>query len=119
MQHLFQVVLWRLLQKFLNLANKAYFPYRDWHDKFLLGVVATGAMLGFGAALLMPYITINIQIILHSALLAMCAGAIAYLSTSMRIYLAYMITTMTPVTVWLFLQQNSDTYVPDGLASNA
>lgn len=102
---------WRLLQNFLRLPNKAYFHYQHWHNRFYIGVVATGAMLGFGAALLMPYITTNVQIILHSALLAMCAGAIAYLSTSLRVYIAYMVTTMAPVTLWLFLQQNSDTYV--------
>ena len=102
---------WQVLQKFLALPDKAYFHYQRWHNRFYLGVVATGAMLGFGAALLMPFITTNVQIILHSALLAMCAGAIAYLSTSLRIYIAYMVTTMMPVTIWLFLQQNSDTYV--------
>lgn len=102
---------WQLLQKFLRLSNRGYFQYQKWHNRFYLGVIATGAMLGCGAALLMPFITTNVQIILHSALLAMCAGAIAYLSTSLRVYIAYMVTTMMPVTVWLFLQQNSDTYV--------
>ena len=102
---------WQLLQKFLNLPNRDYFQYQKWHNHFYLGVIATGAMLGCGAAFLMPFITTNVQIILHSALLAMCAGAIAYLSTSLRVYIAYMVTTMMPVTVWLFLQQNSDTYV--------
>ncbi len=104
-------VRWRLLQQFLHLPNPDYFQYQKWHDRFYIGVIATGAMLGCGAALLMPFITTNVQIILHSALLAMCAGAIAYLSTSLRVYVAYMVTTMMPVTVWLFLQQNSDTYV--------
>ncbi len=68
-------------------------------------------MLGCGAALLMPYITTNVQIILHSMLLTMCAGAIAYLSTSFRVYISYMVTIMLPVTVWLFLQNNSVSYV--------
>jgi diguanylate cyclase (GGDEF)-like protein len=104
-------VRWLYLQKFLQIQNKAYFPYQLWHDRFLVGVVATGLMLGCGAALLMPYITINIQIILHSMLLTMCAGAIAYLSTSLRVYIIYMVTVMLPVTIWLFLQQNSATYV--------
>ena len=104
-------VRWRYLQSFLRIRNKAYFPYQRWHDRFLAGVVVTGLMLGCGAALLMPYITINVQIILHSLLLTMCAGAIAYLSTSLRVYIAYMVTIMLPVTIWLFLQQNSVTYV--------
>ena len=68
---------WWLLQKFLGLRNKVYFPYRQWHDRFLIGVIASGLMLGCGAALLMTYISSNVQIILHAMLLTMCAGAIA------------------------------------------
>ena len=108
---LIMFVRWRNLQSFLRIRNKVYFPYQKWHDRFFVGVVATGLMLGCGAALLMPYITINVQIILHSLLLTMCAGAIAYLSTSLRIYIVYMVTIMLPVTIWLFLQQHSVTYV--------
>jgi diguanylate cyclase (GGDEF)-like protein len=108
---LIMFVRWRNLQSFLRIRNKVYFPYQKWHDRFFVGVVATGLMLGCGAALLMPYITINVQIILHSLLLTMCAGAIAYLSTSLRVYIVYMVTIMLPVTIWLFLQQHSATYV--------
>ena len=104
-------VRWLYLQSFLRIRNKAYFPYQLWHDRFLVGVIATGLMLGCGAALLMSYVTTNVQIILHSILLTMCAGAIAYLSTSLRIYIVYMVTIMLPVTIWLFLQGNSATYV--------
>ncbi len=102
---------WRLLRRFEQISNKAYFPYQKWHNRFFVGVVAAGAMLGGGAALLMPYITTNVQIILHSLLLGMGAGAIAYLSTSLRIYIAYLVAIMLPVTIWLFLQRNADTYV--------
>ena len=102
---------WWLLQKFLSIRNKAYFPYQQWHDWFLIGVIAAGLMLGCGAALLMPYITTNVQIILHAMLLTMCAGAIAYLSTSLRVYIAYMLTIMLPVTIWLFLQMNTGSFV--------
>jgi len=102
---------WLLLQRFLSIHNKAYFPYQQWHDWFLIGVIAAGLMLGCGAALLMPYITTNVQIILHAMLLTMCAGAIAYLSTSLRAYIAYMITIMLPVTIWLFLQMNTGSFV--------
>jgi len=108
---LVMAVRWQLLQKFLSIRNKAYFPYQKWHNHFFIGVVITGLMLGCGAAFLMPYITTNVQIILHSMLLAMGAGAIAYLSTSLNIYLSYMVTMVAPVTVWLFLQENSGTYV--------
>jgi diguanylate cyclase (GGDEF)-like protein len=108
---LIMFIRWWYLQSFLRIRNQAYFPYQLWHDRFFVGVVATGLMLGCGAALLMPYVTINVQIILHSLLLTMCAGAIAYLSTSLRVYIVYMVTIMLPVTIWLFLQQNSATYL--------
>ena len=101
----------RQLHQFLEIRSRAYFPYQLWHDRFLAGVIVTGLMLGCGAALLMPYITTNVQIILHSILLIMVAGAIAYLSTSLRAYIAYMVTIMVPVTLWLLLQQTSATYV--------
>ncbi len=102
---------WRVLQQFLSMQNKAFFHYQQWHNRFFIGVIATGLMLGLGAALLMTYITTNVQIILHSVLLTMCAGAIAYLSTSVRIYVSYMLTIVSPVTIWLFLQNNSVSYV--------
>lgn len=99
------------LRRFLQIRNHGYFRYQQWHDQFLIGVVATGLLLGCGAALVMSYITINLQIILHSLLLTMSAGAIAYLSTSLRVYIVYMVTTMLPVTIWLFLQERSATYL--------
>jgi len=105
------IVRWRGLNQFLNLDNKAYFPYQIWHTRFYIGASLTGLMLGLGAALLMPYITLKLQIILHSLLLVMAAGAIAYLSTSLRVYITYLLTIMMPVTVWLFLQNNSETYL--------
>ena len=108
---LIMFVRWVYLQRFLRIRNKDYFPYQLWHDRFLVGVIATGLMLGCGAALLMSYVTTNVQIILHSILLTMCAGAIAYLSTSLRIYIIYMVTVMLPVTIWLFMQDSSATYV--------
>jgi diguanylate cyclase (GGDEF)-like protein len=119
----FWVVLWfavlclvmllraRQLKQFLVIRNHGYFPYQQWHDQFMVGVVVTGLLLGCGAALVMSYITINLQIILHSMLLTMCAGAIAYLSTSLRVYIAYMLTIMLPVTIWLFFQERSATYL--------
>ena len=101
----------RQLKQFLLIRHHGYFPYQQWHDKFMVGVVVTGLLLGCGAALVMSYITINLQIILHSLLLTMSAGAIAYLSTSLRVYIAYMVTIMLPVTIWLFLQERSATYL--------
>lgn len=101
----------RLRSQFYRISNKAYFPYQAWHNRFFIGVLASGAMQGIGAAILMPYVTTNLQIILHSLLLGMGAGAIAYLSTSLRIYIAYLVSIMSPVTLWLLLQQTSDGYV--------
>ena len=97
------------LGRFMEVRDRAYFPCQLWHDRFLLGVVLTGLMLGCGAALVMSYVTVNVQIVLHSMLLIMVAGAIAYLSTSLRVYIAYMLTIMLPVVAWLFLQQSSAT----------
>mgnify|MGYP003675816955 CR=1 FL=1 len=108
---LISVVRLRLRGQFRKASNKAYFPYQTWHNRFFIGVLASGAMQGVGAALLMPHVTTNLQIILHSLLLGMGAGAIAYLSTSLRIYIAYLVSIMSPVTLWLLLQQTPDAYV--------
>ena len=44
-------------------------------------------------------------------LLGMSAGAIAYLSTSLRIYISYLLVMMLPVTLWLISQQQTEAYV--------
>jgi len=103
------------LRQFLAIRKRAYFPYQQWHDRFLAGVIVTGLMLGCGAAFLMPYISINVRIVLHAVMLIMVAGAIAYLSTSLRAYVAYMVTIMMPVTLWLMLQQSLATYLLSSL----
>lgn len=102
---------YKLLRSFRNISNKSYFPYQVWHNRFFFGVVASSLMQGLGAALVMPYITTNVQIILHSLLLGMGAGAVAYLSTSLRIYVAYLVAIMLPVTLWLLTQKSLDTSV--------
>jgi len=102
---------WRLLRQFKALRNKAFFDYRQWHNRFFVGAVAAGAMLGLGAALLLPHVTHKVQIIVHSILLGMSAGAIAYLSTSLRIYISYLVSIMLPVTLLLFLQRDVETFV--------
>ena len=100
-----------LQKKFQRIKNKSYFPHLKWHNRFYVGVILTGLMQGGGAAWLMPYVTTNLEIILHSVLLGMCMGAIAYLSTSLLIYISYLLTMMVPVTLWLFWQQTPDGYV--------
>lgn len=55
--------------------------------------------------------TTNVQFILHSLLLGMDAGGIAYLSTSLIIYITYLITIMLPITIWLFFRHTPDGYI--------
>ncbi len=98
----------QLAKMFAGVKNNAYFQHQKWHNRFLVGVVASGLMQGCGAALLMPYVTINVQIILHSLLLGMSAGAIAFLSTALWIYISYLVTIMLPVTIWLMSRQTLD-----------
>ncbi|MCP4429927.1 MAG: GGDEF domain-containing protein [Gammaproteobacteria bacterium] len=100
-----------LLCKYQKIENKKYFPHLIWRNRFYLGVVITGLMQGGGAAWLMPYVTINLEIILHSVLLGLSMGAIAYLSTSLLVYISYLLTMVVPVTLWLFLQQTPDGYI--------
>lgn len=102
---------WRLSRQFQAMRNKAFFDYRDWHNRFHVGAVAAGAMLGVGAALLLPHVTGKVQIIVHSILLGMSAGAIAYLSTSLRVYISYLVTIMLPVTLLQFIQGETETLV--------
>lgn len=100
-----------LLRRFLLIDNKNYFPHQQWRNRFFIGVVASGMMLGCGAVLLMPYVTTNVQFIFHSLLLGMGAGGIAYLSTSLVIYITYLITIMLPITIWLFFRHTPDGYI--------
>ena len=102
--------LW-LTKQFLRVNNAEYFSPRLWRNRFYLGVVITGLMLGCGAALLLPHVTVNMQLILHSILLGMGAGAIAYLSTSFQIYVSYLVTTMLPITLVLLTRQTFDGYI--------
>ncbi len=110
---LFLVLCGRFLlqRKFQRIENRVYFPHLKWRNRFYVGVVITGLMQGGGAAMLMPYVTTNLEIILHSVLLGMSMGAIAYLSTSLLVYISYLLTMVMPVTLWLFLQQTPDGYV--------
>ncbi len=100
-----------LLKKFRVIENTRYYSHLKWRNRFYVGVVVAGLMQGVGAAWLMPYVTTNVQLILHSVLLGMGMGAIAYLSTSLLIYISYLLTIMMPVTIWLFSQQEPDSYV--------
>lgn len=98
----------QLHRLFTGLNKKTNFKHQKWHNLFFVGVLASGLVQGVGAALLMPYVTINVQIILHSLLLGMSAGAIAFLSTSLLIYNAYLVAIMLPVTLWMLSRQTLD-----------
>ncbi len=100
-----------LLKRFERLGNRKYFSYTKWRNRFYIGAVVSGAMVGGGAACLMSYVTSNVQLIIHSVLLGISMGAIAYLSTSLLAYISYLMTMIAPVTLWLFLQQTPDGYV--------
>lgn len=102
---------WRLSRQFQTMRNKAFFDYQKWHNRFHIGAGSAGAMLGFGAVLLVPRVTGEVQIIVHAIILGMSAGSIAYLSTSLRIYITYLVTMMLPVTLWLIYQWETPTLV--------
>ena len=105
------LVRWRLSRQFQAMRNKEFFDYRLWHARFYLGAGAAGAMLGFGAALLVPHITGKVQLVVHAIILGMSAGSIAYLSTSLRIYITYMVSLLMPVTLWLIYQWETESLV--------
>lgn len=93
------------------LLNTPEFDSRIWHRSFFIGAVATGAMLGCGVALSMSFVTNSAQVMLHLILLGVSVGAIAFLSTSLLVYLFYMLVTLMPVTLWLLSNQRLDSYI--------
>ncbi len=87
------------------------FDSQQWHRIFLIGAIMTGAFLGFGVAFAMPYVTKNVQVMLHLILLGVSVGAIAFLSTSLVIYVTYLVVTLTPITIWLLTNNRLDYYI--------
>ena len=101
-----------LMLRFQNMLNSdAAFDSRFWHRAFLIGAVFTGAILGMGVALSMPFVTKSAQVMLHLILLGVSVGAIAFLSTSLLIYVCYMVVTLLPITLWLLSNQRLDAYI--------
>ena len=92
-------------------ASTPAFDSRKWHLGFFIGAVSTGAILGLGVAFAMPFVTKSAQVMLHLILLGVSVGAIAFLSTSLLIYVSYMVVTLVPITLWLLSNQRLDAYI--------
>lgn len=93
------------------LSMNAVFDIRKWHQLFFIGAVSTGAILGLGVALSMPYLTNSAQVMLHLILLGVSVGAIAFLSTSLLVYVCYLLVTLLPITLWLLSNHRLDSYI--------
>ncbi len=101
-----------LLRRFRQVESRLPgFDSLQWHRIFLIGAVLTGALLGFGVAFAMPFVTKNVQVMLHLILLGVSVGAIAFLSTSLVIYVSYLVVTLTPITFWLLTNNRLDYYI--------
>lgn len=103
----------RMLTKFAydKIKYDEYLSHQRWKKKFILGVYLAAIWQGFGAVMVMPYISVNLQIIFHAFLLGMGAGAIAYLATSMKIYVGYLVLMIMPITIYLFWVGTPDSMV--------
>lgn len=108
-----------LIQYFRLLTKKAYDKVKDdeylshqhWKRKFIVGVYIVALWQGVGAVLVMPHVSVNLQIIFHAFLLGMGAGAIAYLATSMTIYVSYLVLMIMPITLYLIWVGTPDSLV--------
>ncbi|MBC8211858.1 MAG: GGDEF domain-containing protein [Gammaproteobacteria bacterium] len=108
---LIQYFRYRLKQKYDLSRDEDYQSHHQWKQRFIIGVYLVAFWQGLGAVLLMPYISMNLQYIIHVFLLGLGAGAIAYLATSMMIFGAYLIIMIMPVTAYLFWQASADSII--------
>lgn len=108
---LIQYVRYLLKVRYDRTRDEEYLSHQHWKLRFGLGVFATALWLGFGGAWMMPYVSNNLQFIIHTFLLGMGAGAIAYHSTSMIIYAGYLVLMMLPITIYLFSLGTPDGFV--------
>jgi len=88
-----------------------YVDHRLWKKRFVIGVYMAALWQGVGLVLVMPYVSINLQIIFLAFLLGMGAGAIAYLATSMMIFVSYLVLMISPITLYLFWLGSPDSIV--------
>ena len=110
-----QIARYRLKVAFDLAITDANTDFGRWQRLFTAGVCVTAAWQGFGAILVMPYVSDSLQLILHVFLLAMGAGAMAFLATSMLVYGCYLLLMMMPVTIYLFSEGRPDGLVLGGM----
>jgi len=108
---LIQFLRYRLKISYDKIRHEEYLSHQSWKNRFIIGVYLVALCQGLGAVLVMPYISSNLQFILHTFLLGLGAGAIAYLSTSMMIYGTYLVLMIAPVTLYLFWVGTPDSLV--------
>ncbi len=106
-----QLLRLRLKKAYDRIRHDDYMSHETWKRRFIIGVYLVALCQGIGGMLVMPYVSSNLQFILHTFLLGLGAGAIAYLSTSMVIYGAYLVLMIAPVTVYLFRLGTPDSLV--------
>ena len=108
---LFQFARLKVKQAYDNVISEDYLTHQIWKKRFVIGVYVVGFWQGFGALLVMPYISPNLQFIIHIFLLGLGAGAIAYLATSMLIYASYLVLMILPVTLYQFFLGTVDGFI--------
>ena len=108
---LIQYARYLLKKAYDRIKDDDYLSHHLWKQRFTLGVLTAATWQGTGALLILPYISQNLQLIIHAFLLGMGAGAIAYLATSMRIYASYLVLMLMPVTIYLFWRSTPDSIV--------
>ncbi|MDJ0832821.1 MAG: diguanylate cyclase [Gammaproteobacteria bacterium] len=108
---LIQYARYLLKQSYDRIKDEDYLSHHIWKWRFTLGVLTAAAWQGLGALLILPYISSNLQLIIHAFLLGMGAGAIAYLATFMMIYASYLMLMILPVTIYLFWLATPDSLV--------
>ena len=84
-----------------------------WRDVFLLAATASGLAWGVSVFLFQPFDGLQTPVFLAFAQGGLMAGAAALLSPVTRIYIAYIICTMGPITVW-FLTHGERMYLAMG-----
>lgn len=108
---LIQAARYRLKRQYQRSGHKDQLNHRYWKQRFIVGVYVIALWQGLGVVVAIPYISQNLQIIFHSFLLGLGAGAIAYLATSMLVYGGYLVLMILPVTLYLFWQATPDSMI--------
>jgi PAS domain S-box-containing protein len=85
-----------------------------WRNRFLIGASLAGGCWGLAGTALYPVESPIHQIFLLIVVAGIAAGAISYHAAVLRVYIAYSVTTLLPVAVWLLTHQ-SDTHALIGL----